>query len=183
MAISKEKKREMVADYGQRMSDSQALVLTDYRGLSVADLTRLRRQLREADGRFQIVKNTLFKRALQETDLAVPAELLEGPLAVGYCLAEVPPVAKVLVDFARETGVLQIKGAALSASFLDAEEVKGLAALPPREVLLEQLVSAVQGPMRNLVSTLNAPLRDLVQVLKARSEQGSAGEPAAEAAA
>jgi len=183
LAISKEKKREIVADYEQRMSDSQALILTDYRGLSVADLTRLRRQLRDSDGRFQIVKNTLFERALQAAGLAVPVEQLEGPIAIGYCLAEVPPVAKVLVDFAQKTNALQIKGAVLGASFLDTEGVRSLAALPPREILLGQLVGAIQGPMRSLVSTLNAPMRDLAQVLRARSEQGADGERSVEAAA
>jgi len=183
LAISKEKKREIVADYEQRMSDSQALILTDYRGLSVADLTRLRRQLRDSDGRFQIVKNTLFERALQAAGLAVPAEQMEGPIAIGYCLTEVPPVAKVLVDFAQNTNALQIKGAVLGASFLDTEGVRSLAALPPREILLGQLVGAIQGPMRSLVSTLNAPMRDLAQVLRARSEQGADGERSVEAAA
>lgn len=172
MAISKDKKVQMVADYEDQMSRSQALILTDYRGLTVAEITRLRQNLREVDGSFQVVKNSLFALALQNTGAPVPEEQLAGPVAVGYCFGEVPPVAKALTDFAREADELTIKGAILGTSLLDAEGVKGLAALPPREILLAQLVGAVQGPMSSLVTTITAPMREIAQVLKSRSEQG-----------
>lgn len=172
MAISKEQKAQMVADYVDKMSHSGAIILTDYRGLTVTDMTRLRRDLREVDGAFQVVKNTLFDRAMKEAGFPVPTEALEGPLAIGYCLGEVPPVAKVLTDFAKQTNMLEIKGAILGARLLDADGVKNLAALPPREILLAQLLGAIQGPMSGLVSTITAPMRELVQVLQARSEQG-----------
>ena len=174
MAISRAQKKQMVADYVDRMSRSQALILADYRGLTVANMTELRQKLRETDGIIQVVKNTLFKLALEEAGLPFPAEQMEGPVAVGYCLGEAPPIAKVLMDFAKEAEALEIKGAILGTSILDAAGVKGLADLPPREVLLAQLVGAVQGPMSSLVSTLDAPMRELVQVLQARSEQAEA---------
>jgi large subunit ribosomal protein L10 len=172
LAISKEKKQQLVADYVDKMSKSQALILADYRGLTVADLTELRRKLRDNSSGFQIVKNTLFKLALEKAGIPVPTDRIQGAIAVSYCFAEVPPVAKALADFAKETEILQIKGAILGAQFLDAEDVRGLAVLPPREVLLAQLLGTMQGPMSSLVSTITAPLRELVQVLKARSEQG-----------
>ena len=172
MAISRAQKEQMVADYVEKMSNSQALILTDYRGLAVADLGDLRRRLREVDGVFQVVKNTLFARALEEAGLPIPSEQMEGPLAVGYCLGDAPPVAKALMDYAKEMELLKVKGAILGTNLLDLDGVKGLADLPPREVLLAQLVGAVQGPMASLVSTLQAPMRELVQVLQARSEQG-----------
>jgi large subunit ribosomal protein L10 len=162
----------MVADYADKMSRSQALILTDYRGLSVADMSDLRRKLREVDGVFQVVKNTLFTRALEEAGLPIPSEDMEGPVAVGYCLGDAPPVAKTLVDFSKEMELLKVRGAILGTNLLDLEGVKGLADLPPREVLLAHLVGAVQGPMSSLVSTMQAPMRELVQVLQARSEQG-----------
>ena len=174
MAITKAQKEQMVADYVDKMSRSQALILADYRGLNVATITDLRQKMRETDGVFQVVKNTLFKLALEEAGLPFPAEQMEGPVAVGYCLGEAPPIAKVLMDFAKEAEALEIKGAILGSNILDAEGVKGLADLPPREVLLAQLLGAVQGPMSSLVSTLNAPLRELAQVLQARSEQAEA---------
>lgn len=172
MAISRAQKEQMVADYVEKMTNSQALILTDYRGLSVAALGDLRNRLREVDGVFQVVKNTLFQRALEEAGLPIPSEQMEGPVAVGYCLGDAPPVAKAMMDYAKEKDRLKIKGAILGTNLLDLDGVKGLADLPPREVLLAQLVGAVQGPMGSLVSTMQAPMRELIQVLQARSEQG-----------
>ena len=162
----------MVAGYVDKMSQSQALILTDYRGLSVADISDLRIRLREVDGTFQVVKNTLFLRALEQAGLPIPDEHMEGPLAVAYCLGDAPPTAKALMGFAKEQDVLEVRGAIMGGNLLDAEAVKSLADLPPREFLLAQLVGAVQGPMSSLVSTLQAPMRELAQVLHARSEQG-----------
>jgi large subunit ribosomal protein L10 len=172
LAISRDKKKQMVAEYVDKMSRSSALVLADYRGLTVANLTDLRRRLREVGGVFQVVKNTLFIRALEEAGIPVPTEHFEGPIAVGYSLEDSPPVAKVLTDFAKETQVLKIHGAIVGASFMDKKAVEALADLPPREVLQAQLLGAVQGPMSSLVSTIAAPMRELIQVLQARSEQG-----------
>ena len=172
MAISRAKKEKMVAGYVDKMSQSQALILTDYRGLSVADISDLRRRLREVDGTFQVVKNTLFLRALEQAGLPIPDEHMEGPLAVAYCLGDAPPTAKALMGFAKGNDFLEGRGAILGANLLDVEAVKDLADLPPREFLLAQLVGAVQGPMSSLVSTLQAPMRELAQVLHARSEQG-----------
>ena len=172
MAISRAKKEKMVADYVDKMSQSQTLILSDYRGLSVADISDLRRRLREADSTFQVVKNTLFLRALEQAGLPIPDEHMEGPLAVAYCLGDAPPTAKALMGFAKENDFLEVRGAIMGANLLDVEAVKDLADLPPREFLLAQLVGAVQGPMSSLVSTLQAPMRELAQVLHARSEQG-----------
>jgi len=162
----------MVADYLEKMSRSAVLILTDYRGLSVAEVSDLRQRLREVEGVYQVVKNTLFTRALAEAGLAIPTEYLDGPVAVGYCLGDAPPVAKVLTDFAKEKDSLQVRGAIMGTSMLDAETVKNMADLPPRQILLAQLVGSVQGPMSSLVSTIQAPMRELAQVLRARSEQG-----------
>jgi large subunit ribosomal protein L10 len=172
LAISKEKKTQMVADYVDKLSQSQAAILTDYRGLTVADLSDLRSRLREDNGVFQVVKNSLFKLALEQVDLSAPAEHFQGTVAVSYCQGEVPPVAKTLMDFAKETEILQVRGAILGSAFIGPDRVKELADLPPREFLLAQLLGAIQGPMSSLVSTIGAPMRELVQVLQARSEQG-----------
>lgn len=183
MAISREQKEKMVADYVDSVSRSQAVFLTDYRGLTVAHMMELRQNLREIGSTFQVVKNSLFRRALEEAGMPVPTEQLQGPVAVGYCLGEVPPVAKALLDYARQSEILQIKGAILGTSLLDSEGVKGLADLPPREVLLAQLLGAVQGPMGGLVGLFTAPMRELAQVLQARADQGPPSEQGQEAAA
>jgi large subunit ribosomal protein L10 len=172
LAISREQKEKMVADYLDKMSRSQALLLTDYRGLTVVQISELRRNLRDMNSSFQVVKNTLFERALVETGVPVRTEPLQGPLAVAFCLGDPQPVAKALLGFAKETDILQIKGAILGTRFLGPEAVKDLAELAPREVILAQLLGMVQGPMSDLVGVIAAPLRELVQVLQARSEQG-----------
>jgi large subunit ribosomal protein L10 len=172
LAISREQKEKMVADYLDKVSRSQALILSDYRGLTVAQISELRRNLREINGAFQIVKNTLFGRALEESGIPVRTESLQGPLGVAFCMGDPQPVAKALLAFAKETDILQIQGAILGTRFLGPQAVKDLAELPPREVILAQLLGTVQGPMTDLVSTIAAPLRELVQVLQARSEQG-----------
>jgi len=172
LAISRQKKELMVADYVDMMSRSQVMILADYRGLTVANVTDLRQRLREQNSGFHVIKNTLFALALQESGVEVPPGRLDGPLAVGFCFGESSPVAKVLLDFARETQILQVRGAILGGQFLGAEQVRAIADLPPREVVLSQLLGTVQGPMSTLVSTITAPLRELAQVLRARSEQG-----------
>lgn len=171
MAITREKKQQMMADYRSKMAKSQAMILTDYRGLTVGGITDLRSRLREVGGGFQVVKNTLFAKALEESGIPVAPGYLEGPLAIGYCFGDVPSVARALMDYANETKVLRVVGAIVGTGFLDAEGVKMLATLPTREVLLAQLLGAIQGPMGNLIGVLTAPLRELVQVLQARSEQ------------
>lgn len=172
MAISREQKEKMMADYAERLSQSQAMILTDYRGLTVAQISEVRRNLREIKGSFQVVKNTLFERVLEQSGIQVKTEPLQGPLAVAFCMGDPQPVAKALLGIAKETDILQIKGAILGNRFLGPEAVKNLAELPPREVILAQLLGTVQGPMSDLVGIITAPLRELVQVLQARSEQG-----------
>jgi large subunit ribosomal protein L10 len=171
LAITKEKKVKMVAGYLDTLSRSGALLFADYRGLTVAQMTDLRRRLREVESGFLVVKNTLLTMALKQSGIPVPAEELKGPVGIAYCLGEPTPVAQLLRDFAKENDSLRIKGGILGTLILDAAGVQALADLPPREVILAQVLGAVQAPMSSLVSTLNAPMRDLVQVLQARSEQ------------
>jgi large subunit ribosomal protein L10 len=172
LAISREKKQQMVADYVGHMSRSQAIILADYRGLTVVQLMDLRRRLRDSSSGFQVIKNSLFKLALQEAGIPVSTDGIDGTLAAAYCFGEIPPVAKILADFTKESEFLQVRGAILGSQFLDADRVRALASLPPREVLLAQLLGTMQGPMGSLVGVITAPLRELAQVLRARSEQG-----------
>ena len=171
MAITKEKKLKMVAGYLDTLSKSQALIFADYRGLTVAQMTDLRRRLREVGSGFLVVKNTLLTMALKQSGFPVPVEQLKGPAGMAYCLGEATPVAQLLRDFVRENEALKVTGALLGTLVLDATGVRALADLPPREVVLAQMLGAVQAPMSSLVGTINAPMRDLVQVLQARSEQ------------
>ena len=175
LAISKEKKQELVKSYVEEFSRSQAAILTDYRGLSVAELNRLRNKMREAGSGYHVVKNRLVKLALREAGLPVPEELLQGPTAIGYCYEDVIAPAKVLTEYTKESKMLTIKGGILGDRLVDVEAISSLANLPPRDVLLAQLLSGIQSPMAGLVNVLSGTLRGLVTVLKARADQLEAG--------
>ena len=174
MAITKQKKIRISSGYTEKLSGSKAIILTDYRGLSVASMTDLRQKLRDLGSNFHVAKNTLFKRALVEAGLPVPEEQLKGPTALGFTTGDVSAVVKAFLDFAAENDALQVKGVIWGTAFIDQAGTKALVNLPSREVLLGQLLGAVQGPATNLVGTITAPLRELVQVLAARGEQAAA---------
>jgi len=171
LAITKKKKQELVAQYTDLLSRSQATILTDYRGLTATEISGLRNKLREVDSQYHVIKNTLFRLALQNVGHSVPEELLVGPVAVSFCLGEIPPSAKTLVDFAKDSKVLIIKGGLLSGKAVGVEDIQALASLPSREVLLAQVLAGMQSPISGLVTVLSGPIRGLLNVLKARSEQ------------
>ncbi len=171
MAISKEKKKELVAWYTDLFSRSGAAILTDYRGLTVTDTTQLRRKVQEMSSDFHIVKNNLVKLALQEAGLPVPEEMLEGPTAIGFCYGDIPPAAKALLDFAKETKILKIKGGLLGDRVINADQISAIADLPPREILLGQVLSTVQSPSGQIVGTVTSAIHNILSILRARIEQ------------
>ncbi|NOZ30268.1 MAG: 50S ribosomal protein L10 [Chloroflexi bacterium] len=169
--MTKEKKRDLVANYVEKIGRAEMLIIADYRGLSVKDMQELRGSLAPHDAVLQVVKNTLFRRALQELGKPVPEQLLEGPTAVGYCFGDLGPAAKAISDFEKSSDFLQIRGGLLGEQIVDAEGVRSLANLPPREVLLSQVLAGMQGPISGLVNVLAGTLRGLVNVLDARRRQ------------
>ena len=171
MAISKERKRELIQSYVEMLSQSQGIILTNYRGLTVSQIETVRNRLRELNSPYHVVKNTLLKLALQQVGLPVPEELLTGPVATGFCYTELPATAKALMDLSKELEVQEIKGGLLGDRVVGVEEIKALAALPPREVLLAQVVGSFQAPISGLVTALSGILRSLLYVLQARKEQ------------
>jgi large subunit ribosomal protein L10 len=178
LAISKEKKQELVESYTEELSRSQAVILTDYRGLLVTELNQLRNKMREAGSGYHVVKNRLVKLALREAGLPVPEELLQGPTAIGFCYKDVIAPAKVLTEYAKESKALTIKGGILGDKVIDMQAISSLANLPPRDVLLAQLLSGMQSPIAGFVNVLGGILRGLVTVLKARADQLEAGSGA-----
>jgi large subunit ribosomal protein L10 len=177
LAITKERKKELVAQYSDLLERSQALILTDYQGLNVAQITKLRSQIRQASGAYYVTKNTLVKLALEQAGLSVPAEWLEGPTAIGFCFDQVPTIAKIITDFADESDLLAIKGGFLGDRAVGEAKVKTLASLPSMEVLQAQVLGALVAPMSGLVGVLNSALGGLLGVFDARKEQ--LGEPEA----
>jgi large subunit ribosomal protein L10 len=178
-------KERLVADLTERLKNTQTLIVADYRGLTVTDIDKLRGELLEHGARFQVVKNTLTRRAAEEAGADALLALLDGPTAIAFLESDGDPVAvaKALSNAARDTKVLTIRGGILDGATIDEAEVKNLATLPPAEVLRAQVVGAVTGPLMTIVGLFTAPLRDLVGILDARikqlEEQGGA-EPAPE---
>ncbi len=167
MVISKQRKAELVAQYVEQLKQSQGLILTDYRGLSVVDMDNIRRAMRPIGGRFQVVKNRLLALALKEVELSLPEEWLVGPTAIGFCYNEVPPVAKALTDAAKDMGTLHIKGGVLDASAIEAEQVRAIADLPPREVLLAQALGTINAPASQMAGVIASSIRQVLNVLQA----------------
>ncbi len=171
MAVSREKKEQLVSWYTDLFSRSSAAILTDYRGLTMADISQLRRKLQESQSEYHVTKNRLMKLALRQAKLPVPEDLLEGPTATGFCFEEVPAVAKVLVDFSKESKILVIKGGLLGDRIISADEVTSLAELPPREILLAQVLGTIQVPAGGISRAVAGCIRSVLYVLKARVEQ------------
>jgi large subunit ribosomal protein L10 len=171
MAISREKKEQIVAELTEKLSGSGGLIMTDYRGLSTVEINELRNKLREAETGYHVIKNNLMKLALEQAGLPWEQDLFDGPTAIGFCYEDVPGPAKILVDLARDSKTFSIRGGMLGAQLLDATQISDLAALPSGEVLIAQIVARMKGPLVGLVNVLNGPLQGLAYVLQARSEQ------------
>ena len=169
--------KEISADLGR----ATVAVLAEYRGLTAGEMNRLRRAVREADGRCRVAKNTLARRAVSTTRYERLTPLLEGPLALIFGFHDPVALAKVAVKLAEELPKLRIRGAVLEGEVLPAAEVKALAELPPREVVLAQLLGLLQAPATRLLRTLNEPaacVARLVAALGKRPEDGSSVAPA-----
>ncbi len=176
MAISKKRKEELVDMYVDWLKRSQAIILTDYRGQPTKSVYQLRTKARTTEGELHVVKNTLIARALREVGMAVPDKLLAGPTAAVFCFGEPPAVAKTVIQFAGENKTFTIKGAVMSKSVLDAAGVRALSELPPRPVVLAQVLGTIQAPASKVAGVLGAGLRQVVSVIQARVDQLKAAE-------
>ena len=190
MAISKQRKTELVDQYVEQLKESQGVILADYRGLSVSDMESIRKTLRPAGGKFQVVKNRLLVLALKEAGLSLPEEWLVGPTAAAFSYDEVPPVAKALTDAAKDLETLQIKGGLAGTAVISAQQVQTIADLPPREVVLAQVLGTINAPASRVASVVASGIRQILNVLQAHVDKleesggapGTAMEQAAEPA-
>lgn len=171
MAISKKKKMTMIDTYVAALKNAKAVLITEYRGLTVADISRLRRQVEESGASYLVVKNTLFKRALQQVGMPVPEDLLKGPVAVGIVAKDAAGVSKTMSNFKVTNDLLVIKGGLLGNTTMSKEQALALATLPSRDVLLSQVLAGLQSPIVGLVNVLSGPIRGLVYVMQARVDQ------------
>ena len=152
-----------VGEVRERLQGASAALLTEYRGLTVSELARLRAELRATQAEYKVVKNTLTRIAARDAGFAVPDETLTGPTAVTFCHGDPVATAKVLRRFARENPELVVKGAILEGEFLDAEQAQRLADLESREELLARLAglfeAVVAQPARLAVASLSKAAR------------------------
>jgi large subunit ribosomal protein L10 len=182
--VRKQQKAEIVQAIQEKVAKSQIGILTDFKGLKVEDMTRLRRQLQESDAELTVVKNTLLRLAgADDSPLAPLVSHATGPNALTLGYADPVTVTKVLIKFAQEKPQLVIKAGALGGQALTLKDLEALSKLPAREVLLAQLLGVLQGVPQGLVTVLAGVIRSLLNVLVALKDKKAESEPAAPEAA
>ena len=172
----------VVEEVRQRLSESTAAVLTEYRGLSVDDLAELRNRLRESDASYRVVKNTLTRLAVRDAGVDIPDDLLIGPTAITFCAGDPVAAAKVLRAFSREHPELVIKGGLLEGRLLDAAETTRLADLASREELLARLAGLMEAVIAQPARLAQASLTKFARLLAALQEKRAEESPDATAA-
>ncbi len=155
----------------ERLGRAQATYLVDYKGLDVAAMTRLRKELKDAGAEFQVVKNRLLLLASRETDTAVMQEHFTGPCALAITYEDVVAPAKALVDSEKDNKKLEIRAGQMAGRLMDVESIRRLAKLPGREALLAQVLAAMQAVPASFVRVLNGVTVQLLNVLKAVEDQ------------
>lgn len=150
-----ELKQPIVQEISDNIKDAQSVVLVDYLGLTVAEDTQLRRQLREAGVTYKVYKNTLMNFAFKGTDFESLAPMLDGPNAIAISTTDATAPARVLSKFAKTAPALEIKGGVVEGTFYDADGMKAIAAVPSREELLSKLLGSIQSPIANFARVIN----------------------------
>jgi large subunit ribosomal protein L10 len=161
-----EQKKQIVTEIADKFKASQSTIVVDYRGLTVSEVTELRKQLREAGVDFKVYKNSMARRAAEAAELTGLNVALTGPNAIAFSNDDVVAPAKILNDFAKKHEALEIKAGVIEGNIASVEEVKALAELPSREGLLSMLLSVLQAPIRNLALAAKA-------VADQKEEQGA----------
>ena len=166
-----ELKQPIIQEISDTIKDAQSVVVVDYRGLTVAEDTQLRKQLREAGVSYKVYKNTYVSRAVEGTDFESLREVLEGPSAFAVSAEDATAPARVISEFAKKAPKLEIKAGVVEGTFYEAEGMKAIAEIPSRDVLVSRLLGSLQSPITNLARVLN-------QI----AEKGGAADTAVEAA-
>ena len=165
---------ELAKDWYQR---SSGLIFSDYRGLDVGSMRKLRTSLREKGGEMHVIKNTLFRLAVGDDIEKFPKELHKGPTAVTFIFENESECAKVIVDHAKETKTLEVKGGYIAGKVYDDKQIEALSSLPPKEVLIAQVIGTIAAPLSQLVGTVEAiyaqPIRTIGAVADKAAENNS----------
>lgn len=150
-----EVKQPIVDKIAEEIKDAQSVVLVDYRGLTVAQDTELRKQLREAGVIYKVYKNTMMKRAFEGTEFAALDDCLEGPSAIAISKDDATAPARIICKFAKEAKALEVKAGVVEGNVYDANGIVELSKVPSREELLSKLLGSIQSPITNLARVLN----------------------------
>jgi len=169
--LKKSDKEQFVADLNERLKEARATFLVDYQGLNVENMNRLRGELRKAEIELRVVKNRLMKIASRETETEVLKDEMVGPSALAISYDDVIAPAKTFVEFSKDFKQLKIKCGQISGKFMNEDGIKRLAALPSREALLAQVLSAMQGVPAGFVRVLSGAVSQLMNVLQAIEQQ------------
>ncbi len=164
--MNRKEKERVVSELHEKLQELSAVIVTDYRGLKVEEITRLRRQLGEVSVEYRVVKNTLMRLASKETSLEGLSELFVGPTAMAFSNNDPLAPARVLLEFSKDIPMLEIKGGLVEGRVVGPHEIAAMAKLPGREVLLGNLLRQLKGGHFHLVNVLSAHIRKLVQVLE-----------------
>ena len=150
-----ELKQPIVQEISEQIKDAQSVVVVDYRGLTVAEDTQLRKQLREAGVAYKVYKNTLVNFAIKGTDFESLSDVLEGPNAFAISTTDATAPARVIAKFAKTAPALEIKAGVVEGTFYDADEMKAIATIPSREELLSKFLGSIQSPIANFARVIN----------------------------
>ena len=167
-------KSQNVEEIKEKISKAQSVVLVDYRGLNVEQLTELRSRYRKAGVEYKVYKNTMMRFAFKDSGLEEFNEFLKGPSAIAFGYDDPVQVAKVTADFAKEHDKLEIKAGVVDGKIIDINGVKDLADLPPREVLIAQVLGGFNAPIQGFANVLQGTIRSLAIVLNAIQEKQQA---------
>jgi len=149
-------KEQLVSELAGKFRDNSCAIVADYRGLNVAQVTQLRKTLREAGIEFAVLKNSMLRRATEKTELTDLDQYLTGPTAIAFSKDDVVSPAKILTEFAKKNDKLEVKGGVVEGKVVDFAQIKALADLPSREGLLSMLLSVLQAPVRNFALAVKA---------------------------
>ena len=174
MPLQRSQKEEIVDQMTARLKQAGALVIADYRGLTVAELTDLRVRLRKSGSELHVIKNTLAKRAFADAGLETPQALLSGPTIMALFFENLSEPAKTLLDFAKTHEVMSLKGGMVEGKAFGPSGVEMLSKLPTKDEARGMLLGVIQAPARQLAGVLQAPLRDLVTVIRNHVEKAEA---------
>lgn len=167
-------KSQNVEEIKEKISKAQSVVLVDYRGLTVEQLTELRSNYRKAGVEYKVYKNTMMRFAFKDAGLEDFNEFLKGPSAIAFGYDDPVQVAKITAEFAKTNTKLEIKAGIVDGKVIDLEGVKNLANLPPREVLIAQVLGGFNAPIQGFTNVLQGTIRSLAIVLNAISEKQEA---------